>query len=191
MKSSFCLAAFFCALPAAAPAATFVADVSGARSVTTIMEFGENTVRSYVVEPLARITRVTWDVTITAFDPSKVGEAALQMTGSDAEGPGAVVIPGRDINVPGTRSLVGGFDLAAKDLDFDLGSDGVLRLEFFELYEDWYVVPNAIWNSGTVTFEYTSAVVAAVPEPASWATMMLGFGVAGVAMRRRRSRLAI
>ena len=31
-----------------------------------------------------------------------------------------------------------------------------------------------------------SDTVAAVPEPASWATMIVGFGVAGVAMRRKR-----
>jgi len=32
--------------------------------------------------------------------------------------------------------------------------------------------------------------VTAVPEPATWATMMLGFGFAGAAMRRRRTRVA-
>jgi hypothetical protein len=32
--------------------------------------------------------------------------------------------------------------------------------------------------------------VAAVPEPATWATMMLGFGLAGAAIRRRRTSVA-
>ncbi|HEX5377431.1 MAG TPA: PEPxxWA-CTERM sorting domain-containing protein [Phenylobacterium sp.] len=32
--------------------------------------------------------------------------------------------------------------------------------------------------------------VTGVPEPATWATMILGFGLAGVALRRRRARLA-
>jgi hypothetical protein len=32
----------------------------------------------------------------------------------------------------------------------------------------------------------STAVVAAVPEPGTWAMMLLGFGTAGVAMRRRR-----
>jgi hypothetical protein len=191
MKSSFCLAALLLASPSLASAATFVADVSGARSVTSIMEFGDNTVFSYQVEPLAHITRVSWNVTITAFDPSVLADAALQITGSDAEGPGAVVIPGRGAEESGTASFVGGFDLVANDLDFVLGSDGILRLEFFEGYEDWFVVPNAIWDSGTVTFEYTAAVAGPVPEPASWATMMLGFGVVGAALRRRRSRVVI
>jgi hypothetical protein len=36
-----------------------------------------------------------------------------------------------------------------------------------------------------ITYDYTPA--AAVPEPMSWALMVLGFGAAGGAMRRRRS----
>ena len=38
-------------------------------------------------------------------------------------------------------------------------------------------------NSGAYTITVT-----AVPEPATWATMILGVGTAGAAMRRRRSR---
>jgi len=35
-----------------------------------------------------------------------------------------------------------------------------------------------------------AAPTASVPEPATWATMMLGFGLAGAAMRRRRTTVA-
>jgi len=35
-----------------------------------------------------------------------------------------------------------------------------------------------------------AAITASVPEPATWATMMLGFGLAGASIRRRRSRVA-
>jgi hypothetical protein len=35
------------------------------------------------------------------------------------------------------------------------------------------------------------AVSAAVPEPATWALMILGFGVVGAAMRRRKPKLAL
>lgn len=37
-----------------------------------------------------------------------------------------------------------------------------------------------------LTYDYTPAATGAVPEPASWAMMMLGFGAIGGAMRRRR-----
>jgi hypothetical protein len=45
------------------------------------------------------------------------------------------------------------------------------------------------WGWGeTLTFTYT--YTAAVPEPASWALMLGGFGAIGVAMRRRRMAFA-
>ncbi len=42
--------------------------------------------------------------------------------------------------------------------------------------------PVTLTNASNVRF---SAVAAAVPEPATWAMMMLGFGAVGYAMRRR------
>ncbi|MBC9031812.1 PEP-CTERM sorting domain-containing protein [Sphingomonas sp. JC676] len=38
-----------------------------------------------------------------------------------------------------------------------------------------------------ITYDYTPNAAGAVPEPASWAMMMLGIGAVGGAMRRRRS----
>lgn len=40
-----------------------------------------------------------------------------------------------------------------------------------------------------LTLEYTSSPISAVPEPAAWATMIIGFGGAGTAIRRSRRRL--
>ena len=50
-------------------------------------------------------------------------------------------------------------------------------------------------NSGTVGFDNIEfgalSAVNAVPEPASWALMIAGFGLAGAAARRRRERPAV
>ncbi len=43
----------------------------------------------------------------------------------------------------------------------------------------------------TVTADAVGAVGAAVPEPASWALMILGFGGAGASLRRGRGRAAL
>ena len=43
----------------------------------------------------------------------------------------------------------------------------------------------ALYNTGGAGAPYTSITVAAVPEPAAWGLMVLGFGLAGAALRRR------
>ena len=42
------------------------------------------------------------------------------------------------------------------------------------------------FSSGASTLTISRAVVAAVPEPGTWAMMLLGFGAVGFAVRRRR-----
>lgn len=41
--------------------------------------------------------------------------------------------------------------------------------------------------SGNTTYNFETAVTSAVPEPASWALMIFGFGAVGGSMRRRRT----
>lgn len=42
------------------------------------------------------------------------------------------------------------------------------------------------FTAGPATLTITRAAVAAVPEPGTWAMMLIGFGAMGVSMRRRR-----
>jgi hypothetical protein len=44
-------------------------------------------------------------------------------------------------------------------------------------------------NTRTYSINATAESVAAVPEPATWALMILGFGIVGAALRRRRTRV--
>jgi hypothetical protein len=45
-------------------------------------------------------------------------------------------------------------------------------------------------TGGTARINFTTAGMPAVPEPATWAMMLFGFGAVGVSMRRRRTALA-
>jgi hypothetical protein len=48
------------------------------------------------------------------------------------------------------------------------------------------VVKQVILSSTSNSFEVDNAAVAAVPEPATWAMMIMGFGAAGALLRQRR-----
>ena len=179
------------ALPAAqANAATLVVDVTGAQS---FFEFGDasNTIATFNIGANSRITAVAYNVTIEAFAPSYLSEAVVAFTGSDAFGDGVFLTPGFEDAAPGVGTYADSANLVDLGLDFTVGDDGILRLEYFEDFDDGSVSPDAIWRSGTLTFTYepTGAVV---PEPATWAMMIGGFGLAGAAVRRskRTTRVA-
>lgn len=57
---------------------------------------------------------------------------------------------------------------------------------------DQDAVQSLTFKSGQNAFEFDSVKVNAVPEPATWAMMIGGFGLIGLAMRRRsRSRVSV
>ena len=45
-------------------------------------------------------------------------------------------------------------------------------------------------RTATTTYNFETAVTAAVPEPGTWAMLLIGFGAAGAAARRRRPAVA-
>ena len=47
-----------------------------------------------------------------------------------------------------------------------------------------------VLRSSSNSFESDNFAVAAVPEPATWAMMIMGFGTIGALMRRRQYALA-
>jgi hypothetical protein len=172
------------ALPAAASADTYVFNVAGAQS------FGElgdalNDVFTVNIGANSRITDVAYNVSLTAFSPSWLSEATLGFTSSDLS-EGVFLNPGFADNFSGTASYADSASLTDLGLDFTVGADGILRLEFFEDFDDGSVAPDGVWNSGSITFTYTPSGAGAVPEPATWAMMIGGFGMVGGAMRRRQ-----
>ncbi|NNM75900.1 PEP-CTERM sorting domain-containing protein [Sphingomonas sp. ID1715] len=81
----------------------------------------------------------------------------------------------------GSVNAVGGGAGGAFFLGFTSGSANIARIVITEFDEN---DANPDSNIGYDTFRF--GAINAVPEPASWALMVAGFGLAGAATRRRR-----
>jgi hypothetical protein len=161
-------------------AAPLVIDVAGIQSNNRIGS-AENTVLLFDVGANSTIDSVSYAVNLTAYGRSFLSEMRLSFTDS-AQSVGVFLTPGVGDIAPGTGSYADAANLIDLNLDFAVGSDGILRLEFFESFND---VPGADgqWNFGTITFGVNEAAQA-VPEPAS--TLLLGAGLALIGYTRRR-----
>lgn len=171
--------------PAGAPiATTFNVDVSG---ILSFGEFGDpgNTVLTLDIGGLSTVVGVGWNVTLEAFSPSWLSEIGVTM-GSTAQAFELLLEPGAaDTFTSGMGSYSSGgiIDLVGLGLQFDVGADGVLRMEFNESLSDFAAAADGRWVSGSLTIE-----VSPIPEPATYGLMGLGLAlVAAAAARRRRA----
>lgn len=125
-----------------------------------------------------QVVSIGWDVTLFADDPSWLSELTVGFSDSAQTG-GVDLAPGFGDDFSGTQAYSSGglVDLIGLGLDFSLGADGLLRLEFFEGFDDFANDWDGIWISGTLSVE-----VLEVPAPSAFA--LLGF--AGVVAGRRR-----
>jgi hypothetical protein len=153
-----------------------VVDVSGVNT-NAGAEDPSNVVRFYQLTPGALVDAMSWAVTITAFAPSWLSEATISFRNSD--GDGVVLSPGAGVDQPGTGSYSDAVLLSDFALSFNIGADGLLRVEFFEGFDD-PINPDALFVSGNVTFANV------VPEPATYGMMALGLLAVGAAARHRR-----
>jgi hypothetical protein len=74
--------------------------------------------------------------------------------------------------------LAGNSPFTTKTISFDAGTSGSLKVNFGTTSAD---------NVGPLIDNVNLSIGAAVPEPATWAMMITGFGLAGMALRRRRA----
>jgi len=168
-------------------AAPLVVDLTGINSVGEIGDPG-NSVYTFDIGANSLITGISYNFNVTAYSPSWLSELGLTMTNSK-QTEGVDFHPGIGLDFSGTRSFSGAADLVPLGLDFYVGNDGILRLEFFEDFDDLFVNPDGRWNFGTITFDYTpQAAPSDVPEPAT--ALLLGGGAMLMGFAGRRSRAA-
>jgi hypothetical protein len=89
-----------------------------------------------------------------------------------------------------TTSLTSSSILNSNGLtNYSVNAAGTARLTGFEDTSGFYLFTANQDGTALGSFSATAiAAASAAPEPATWAMMIGGFGMAGVAMRRRRAR---
>jgi hypothetical protein len=169
-------------MPVAQTATTITFDVAG---VFSFDGYGSpiNDVYFLQVGSLGTIDAVAWDVVLVADAPSLLSEMKLDFSNSTST-VGVTLAPGSGADMPGTQAFTSGGLVSLVDLNlaFQVGADGLLRLEFWESDVDYPNDWDGFWESGTLTFGVTP-----IPEPGTYALMALGLlAVGGAAQRRRR-----
>jgi hypothetical protein len=139
-----------------------------------------NVIWDFHVGSLASITSLKWDVNITSNVGSYLSE--MKLTFTDTVGNGVTFTPGDGDDFDGTADYAGFQDLGDLGKIFQVGEDGILRLEFHDGYKDLaFDEPEGRWNTGTLTFGVTQ-----VPEPSTIAMTLGGLLVLAVVAGRRR-----
>ncbi|MFQ3594884.1 MAG: PEPxxWA-CTERM sorting domain-containing protein [Sphingomonadaceae bacterium] len=176
-------------LATTASAEVILFDVAGILSIDTLGS-PLNEVRLLDIGPFTEVIGFGWNVLLVANPGSVLFD--MMMTASDSSGSnGFVFSPSNDL-VTGakTYSSNGIQDLISLGLNFQVGADGLLRLEFHELVSDLPGAPDGEWREGQLAFQIRPGTAPVIPEPGTWAMMIAGFGLVGLAARsRRRSTL--
>jgi len=161
-----------------AQAATHVFDISDAFSMDEQGSPFNQTFSQFVGANLD-ITGISYNLSYTAVNPSWLSEASIGVGPTGA--PSQYFFQFSNEDNAGGGSYVGSVNVTG----VSTGSDGILNLQLLEGFDDALGQADGQYGAGsTVTVSYADPVGAA-PEPATWAMMLLGFGLAGYGLRRR------
>lgn len=164
-------------IPTQAPRGTAVTTVINLNNVESRDELRNaiNIVQNINLGANAQVIGIGWDLTIETVGLSWLNEARVAFEDSTLS-TGVFLTPGTD-GFPGVGNYSSGgiVNLVDLALDFAVGADGNLRVEFWESFVDNPGSADAILN-GTLTVQY-------IPTPGALAVLGLG-GL--VATRRRR-----
>jgi len=130
---------------------------------------------------------VTNDFTVVHLSQNVAGTAEIPMAVQFLAGDivGLLGVRGANVNSYGTGGYVA-----------DLGGNAITLQRLGMQFNLPTTAPQDIWTESggpisRVFFSYELGTLAnAVPEPASWAMLIAGFGLTGAALRRRRAAIA-
>jgi hypothetical protein len=153
--------------PDGVPTAQLDVDVSGAQSIDLLGD-PQNEVRLIPIGANAVVTGVGWDVIINSIPNSWNCEAVVRMSDS-AQVYSIDLTPGSLVCAPGSAQysspIVDFTDIALANIQ--LGADGLLRLEFFETFNDFADAVDATWDPpSTLTFAYVGEGQSVLEVPA-------------------------
>lgn len=184
--ASIAFALVFSLLGSLASAAIVSVDVDGVQSWDGLGD-GDNTVLTVDLAAALGgsasvvVDGIGWDVGIDSIGDSWLSEATVSF--QDSSGSASVnLAPGIDDPFAGSGLYDSGdiTDLVPLGLDFTL-VDGILRLEFFESYDDIDGSIDAMWSG---TLEIRASLV---PVPPAIALMIFGLSALGFGFGRRRN----
>lgn len=166
------------AAPAQPQMADLVISAAGVASFDGPAAAG-NTVLTFNVAPGALINALSFNLALTTVGESWQSEATIALLSSS--GSGFVFSPGAGVDAPGTGTFSRTVLLSDLGQAFNVGADGLLRVEFYESFDDVTGAADANWTAGSITL----ANVGVVPEPGSYGLMALGLLAVVGSVRRK------
>jgi len=124
------------------------------------------------------MTGIGWDVDLETYGSSWLSEMIVYFDDNIApDGSGLFLTPAAGDGFAGSGTYASGgiLDLTDNGIPDIPLPDGMLRMEFYEGYDDYVDAADALWVGGYLNIQ-------AVPEPASLA--LLGLGVCSLLRRR-------